>query len=88
MGIGVGIFLIAIGAVLTFAVHVSTTGIDLHTVGIILMAAGGFGVVLSLVFWSTWGGPNAWRRDGTTVVDTRTTPVVDSRGTPIDSRPI
>jgi uncharacterized membrane protein required for colicin V production len=72
MGIGVCIFLVAVGAVLTFAVHVATTGIDLHTVGIILMAAGAFGIVLSLVFWSSWGGPAAFRRDGT----------------PIDNRPI
>jgi hypothetical protein len=67
MGIGVGIFLVAVGAVLTFAVHVATTGIDLHTVGIILMAAGGFGIVLSLIFWSSWGGPAAFRRDGTPI---------------------
>jgi len=63
----VGIFLIAVGAVLAFAVHVATSGIDLHTVGIILMAVGGLGVILSLIFWSSWGGPGYLRRDATTV---------------------
>ena len=58
MGIGVGIFLIAIGAVLAFAVHVNSNGaLDVHTVGWILMGAGALGIVLSMVFWSSWGGP-------------------------------
>ena len=65
MGIGVGIFLIAVGAVLTFAVHVSTTGIDLHTVGIILMAAGGIRRRPVTHLLVVVGRPDAWRRDGT-----------------------
>ena len=64
MGLGVGIFLSAVGAVLAFAVHVASSGIDLHTVGYILMAVGGLGDVLSLIFWSSWGGPGYVRRDG------------------------
>ncbi|TMB91434.1 MAG: hypothetical protein E6J45_05860 [Chloroflexi bacterium] len=47
MGLGVGIFLIAVGAVLAFAIHYSTAGgVDLHTVGWILMAVGGLGTLL------------------------------------------
>jgi hypothetical protein len=66
MGIGVGIFLIAVGAVLAFAVHVTnSSGVDLHTIGVILMVVGGLGVLLSLVFWSSWAGPG-YRRGGTT----------------------
>ncbi|MBV8195378.1 MAG: hypothetical protein JOY80_07605 [Candidatus Dormibacteraeota bacterium] len=58
MGLGVGIFLIAVGAILTFAIHVGVTnGVDIHTIGWILMAVGGLGVLLSLVFWSSWMGP-------------------------------
>jgi len=74
MGIGVGIFLIAVGAVLAFAIHVTTSGVDLHTIGIILMVVGGLGVLVSLVFWSSWGGPG-YRRGPTTT-------------TTIDDRPI
>jgi hypothetical protein len=63
MGIGVSIFLIAVGAILAFAVDVSTSGIDLNMVGVILMIVGGVGLLLSLLFWSTWGGVGTWRRD-------------------------
>jgi hypothetical protein len=60
MGLGVGIFLIAVGAILTFAVNVTTNGVDLDTVGWILMAVGFAGVLLSLLFWSSWAGPGYW----------------------------
>jgi hypothetical protein len=63
MGIGVSIFLIAVGAILAFAVNVATSGIDLNTVGVILMIVGGIGLLLSLIFWSTWGGLGTWRRE-------------------------
>lgn len=57
MGIGVSVFLLAVGAILTWAVHVaSPSGIDLNTVGVILMICGAIGLLLSLAFWSTWGG--------------------------------
>ena len=54
MGIGISIFLLAVGAIITFAVNVTTQGINLHTVGIILMAVGAIGLLLSLLFWSTF----------------------------------
>ena len=58
MALGVGVFLIAVGAVLAFAVHVTTNGtVDLHTIGYILMGVGGLGILLSLIFWSSWAGP-------------------------------
>jgi hypothetical protein len=63
MGLGVGIFLLAIGAVLAFAIHVTTNGaINVQVVGWILMGAGALGIVLSMVFWSSWGGPGAFTR--------------------------
>jgi hypothetical protein len=61
MGIGTSIFLIAAGAILNYAVDVRTDGVNLHTVGVILMVVGAIGVLLSLIFWSSWGGFN--RRD-------------------------
>ena len=56
MGLGTSIVLIAAGAILRFAVSVTTTGFNLHTVGVILMIVGAVGLVLSLIFWSSWGG--------------------------------
>jgi hypothetical protein len=64
MSLGVSIFLLVVGAVLTFAVDVSTSGFNLNTVGIILMAAGALGVVLSLLFWSSF---SPYRRGATVV---------------------
>jgi Domain of unknown function (DUF6458) len=66
MGIGVGIVLAAVGAILAFAVHVSSGGaVNIQMVGWILMAAGGFAILISLVFWSTLGFGS--RRDTTVV---------------------
>lgn len=56
MGIGVSIFLLAVGAILTFALETEVSGIDLDTVGIILMIVGIVGLFMSAMFWSTWGG--------------------------------
>ena len=63
MGMGVSIFLIAVGAILAFALETSVSGIDLDTVGVILMIAGGIGLLWSLLFLN--GG---WGR-GAPVVD-------------------
>ena len=67
MGIGVGLFLLAVGAILTFAVHVNdTSGIDLNTIGVILMIVGGLGIILSFLFWNSLGFGDR-RRDETIV---------------------
>jgi hypothetical protein len=47
MGIGTSIFLIAVGAILYFAVDASVSGLDIATVGLILMICGIIGLVLS-----------------------------------------
>jgi len=63
MGFGLGLLLIAAGAILAFAVHTTnTSGVDLHTVGLILLGVGGFSTVLSMMFWSSWAGPGALNR--------------------------
>lgn len=65
MGLGVGIFLIAVGAILAFAVHTTVgNGVDLHAIGYILMVVGGLGIVFSLIFWSSWFGPGRGARPG------------------------
>ena len=52
MGIGTSIFLIALGAILKFAVTVEIGGIELATVGVILMVAGILGLLISLFLMS------------------------------------
>ena len=52
MGIGGSIFLIAVGAILAFAVHVSLGAISINVIGWILMGAGLIGLLLTLWFWS------------------------------------
>lgn len=51
MGIGVSVFLLAIGAILTFAVNVSVSGLDLSTIGVILMVVGAIGLVTSMLIF-------------------------------------
>jgi len=79
MGIGFSILLLAVGAILAFAVELTVSGVDLQMVGWILMAAGALGLILSVAFWSSWGG----FRSRTTRIDpttgTRTSTVVDDR---------
>lgn len=62
MGIGASLFLLAVGAILTFAVEVTAEGFNLNTIGIILMVIGGLGLLLSMVFWNSWGGINRTER--------------------------
>jgi hypothetical protein len=56
MGMGVSLLLIAAGAILVWAVDVTVSGLELVTVGWILLAVGAAGALLSLIFWSSWGG--------------------------------
>ncbi|HET9674334.1 MAG TPA: DUF6458 family protein [Gaiellaceae bacterium] len=56
MGIGVSLLLIAIGAILIWAVNVTVSGLELQTIGWILLIVGAIGGLLSLIFWSSWGG--------------------------------
>lgn len=63
MSIGASLFLIAVGAILAFAVTADVSGVDIQVVGWILMAAGGLGLLVSLLFWS-WGGPRRGPSDG------------------------
>ncbi len=68
MGLGVSLILIAVGAVLTWAVTATVSGIDIKVVGVILLIVGILGFVLSMLFWSSWGGPGGARRR-TTIED-------------------
>jgi hypothetical protein len=72
MGIPVSLILIAAGAILTWGVTDEPSGLNLDAIGVVLMVVGIVGLVLSLIFWSSWGGFGA-RRDATTVVREDTT---------------
>ena len=54
MGIGSSLFLIAVGAILAFAVNADISGIEISTVGIILMIVGVIGLIASFFFWGEW----------------------------------
>ncbi len=61
MGIGASVFLIAIGAILTFAVNATVSGIDINVVGVILMVAGAAGLAVTMLVFG--------RRDAGVVED-------------------
>lgn len=52
MGIGVSVFLIAVGAVLAFAVNATVSGVDLVTIGAILMGVGALGLLVTLLIFA------------------------------------
>ena len=56
MGVGIGLLVFAVGAIMRFAVSVTTKGFNLHAIGVILMIVGGVAFLISLAFWSSWGG--------------------------------
>ncbi len=62
MGIGTSIFLIALGAILRFAVTATVSAINIQTVGLILLIVGVVGLILSVVFWSSLGSWYPGRR--------------------------
>ena len=70
MGIGVSLILIAIGAILAFAVDAEVSGLDVQTIGWILLAVGILGALISMIYWSSWGGWGGARRE-TVVRDDR-----------------
>ncbi len=61
MATGSSIFLIALGAILTFAVDATISGIDIDVVGIILMIAGGIGLLVSMVWLDKATSPRSER---------------------------
>jgi len=62
MGLGASLFLIAAGAILVWGVTGHLAGVNLDAIGWILMVVGIVGLVLSMIFWSSWGGVGSRRR--------------------------
>jgi hypothetical protein len=79
MGLGTSIFLIALGAILRFAVNVTTQGFGLHTAGVILMILGVLGLLISLLWMTMW----ADRRRRVATVQQRDAVVVRDDGYPL-----
>ncbi len=71
MGLGVSLLLIAVGAILVWGLERDIGGIDEDAIGVILMIIGAIGAILSMLFWSSWGGPGYFgaRRRATYVED-------------------
>ncbi len=66
MGIGASLFLIAVGAICYWALDFDLAGVDIDAVGVILMVIGALGLILSLLFWSSF---SPYRRRETVVRD-------------------
>ena len=62
MGLGVSLLLIAVGAILVWGLQSDVAGISEDAIGVILMVVGAAGLILSLMFWSSWGGMGGRRR--------------------------
>lgn len=66
MALGVSLFMIAVGAILAFAVEVSVPGVDVTAVGVIFMVVGFIGVAMSMLFFASFAP--FYRGDGDTTV--------------------
>ena len=62
MGLGVSLLLIAVGAILIWGLQSDVAGISEDAIGIILIVIGALGLILSMMFWSSWGGVGGRRR--------------------------
>jgi len=63
--------MVAVGAILTWAVTAEVSGLDIRVIGVILIVVGIAGFLLSMVFWSSWGGPAQFGRGRETYVEER-----------------
>ena len=77
MATGISLFFLAVGAILTFAVETTVQGIDLDTIGVILMVIGLLGMLFSLVLWDNWN-PRPYRDEDL---------AIDHRDVVIDEEP-
>jgi hypothetical protein len=66
MGVSLSLILAAVGAVLIWAVNATVSGVNIQTVGIILLVVAIVGFATSLFFWSSWGGFGRAAGDSTT----------------------
>jgi hypothetical protein len=74
MATGISLFFLAVGAILTFAIDTNVSGVDIDTIGVILMVIGLLGMLFSLVLWDNW---TPRRRDDELIVDRHRDVVID-----------
>jgi hypothetical protein len=77
MRIGFSVFLMAVGAVLTFAVHKTATGVNIHTVGVILMIAGVIGLAATLTIFAPRRGVTGVATERTVITSPAVAPVAN-----------
>jgi hypothetical protein len=77
MRIGFSVFLMAVGAVLTFAVHKTATGVNIHTVGVILMIAGVIGLAATLTIFAPRRGVTGVASERTVTTTPAAAPVAN-----------
>ncbi|HEY5230425.1 MAG TPA: DUF6458 family protein [Acidothermaceae bacterium] len=80
MRIGFSVFLMAVGAVLLFAVHKTATGVNIHTIGVILIIAGVIGLAATLTIFAP--------RRGVTGVASERTVTTDAPAAPVAAAPV
>ena len=87
MSIGVGIFLMVLGAILAFAVETDVPGISVNTVGVILLVTGFVVVLYSLLFWSSltsWGRRRVAARRRMVGLEGEPVEIIEERPPPFD----
>jgi hypothetical protein len=62
MGLGVGLLLVAAGAILVWGVTEEPSGLNLDAIGVVLIVVGIVGFILSLLLWRSWWGPGYFSR--------------------------
>ena len=80
MRIGFSVFLMAVGAVLLFAIHKTATGVNIHTIGVILIIAGAIGLAATLTIFAP--------RRGVTGVSSERTVTTDAGAAPVAAAPV
>jgi hypothetical protein len=73
-----------VGAILAWAITSSPNGVNVHAVGYILLVIGIIGMLVSLVFWSSWAGPGYFYGGRRGYVDDEVAPVRRRRRRVID----
>jgi hypothetical protein len=83
MGVAVGLILIAFGAILTWAVDASVSGLNVTAIGVILLVLGIVVILLDFFWWRSWewyaAGPGPARRRRTYVQDTAAAPAAPAQ---------
>jgi len=87
MRIGFSVFLMAVGAILLFAVHKTATGVNIHTIGVILIIAGAIGLAATLTIFAPRRGVTGVASERTVTTDAPVAAPVATTTTPVATVP-